>query len=110
MSRCRPQQIDHQWHEVSSYRPDESREEIDIVVRFPETYRNLAQLDQFRIQSPAAVLASTIEWSHALRLALSSGWTQRAIKVMADVEDGLPADKVTELRHGWRPSIRAALP
>lgn len=34
-----------------TYRPDDSRDEIDVVVRFPEKYRNLDQLDQVRVQN-----------------------------------------------------------
>lgn len=34
-----------------TYRPEDSRDEIDVVVRFPEKYRNLDQLDQIRIQN-----------------------------------------------------------
>ena len=35
----------------SSYRPDESIDEIDIVARFPQENRNLQELDKIRIQS-----------------------------------------------------------
>jgi multidrug efflux pump len=34
-----------------TYRPEDSRDEIDVVVRFPEKYRNLNQLDQVRVQN-----------------------------------------------------------
>ena len=87
---------------VSSYRPDDSREEIDIVARFPEAYRNLAQLDQFRIQSARGLVPAsnfTRLEPHPKVGVIKRVDAVRAIKVMADVEDGfLPADKVTELR------------
>ena len=36
---------------VTTYRPDDADEEIDIVVRLPKSYRNIAQLDKIRVQS-----------------------------------------------------------
>ena len=39
--------------QVSSYRPDDTPEELDIVVRYPTAERNIDQLDQLRIQTPA---------------------------------------------------------
>ena len=81
---------------VSSYRPDDSREEIDIVARFPETYRNLAQLDQFRIQSARGQVPASnfIELEPRPKVGIIKRVDAvRAIKVMADVEDGLlPAE------------------
>ena len=36
---------------VSSYRPTDTDDELDIVVRYPEQYRNLSQLDELTIQT-----------------------------------------------------------
>ncbi len=36
---------------LGRYRPDDSVEEIDIVVRYPSEYRNLRQLDSIRIET-----------------------------------------------------------
>jgi multidrug efflux pump len=36
---------------LGRYRPDDSVEEIDIVVRYPTEYRNLRQLDSIRIET-----------------------------------------------------------
>ncbi|MCB2108474.1 MAG: efflux RND transporter permease subunit [Rhodobacteraceae bacterium] len=36
---------------LGRYRPDDSVEEIDIVVRYPQEYRNLRQLDSVRIET-----------------------------------------------------------
>jgi len=36
---------------LGRYRPDDSVEEIDIVVRYPAEYRNLRQLDSIRIET-----------------------------------------------------------
>ncbi len=37
---------------VDDYRPDDTDEEVDIRVRFPEEYRTLNQLDSLRINTP----------------------------------------------------------
>ena len=36
---------------LDSYRPDGKSDEIDIIARFPESYRNLEQIDNLRISS-----------------------------------------------------------
>ena len=36
---------------LGDYRPDDSDEEIDIVVRLPEAYRSIDHLDQIRVQT-----------------------------------------------------------
>ncbi|MAU42073.1 MAG: MFS transporter [Kordiimonas sp.] len=37
---------------IGEYRPDDTDDEVDIRVRFPEEYRNLTQLDELRVQTP----------------------------------------------------------
>ncbi len=37
---------------LAKYRPDDSEDEIDIRVRFPENYRSLDKLDELRIATP----------------------------------------------------------
>lgn len=37
---------------IGDYRPDDAEDEVDIRVRFPSEYRNIAQLDQLRITTP----------------------------------------------------------
>lgn len=36
---------------LGTYRPDDSEDEIDIVVRYPESYRTVRQLDDVRIET-----------------------------------------------------------
>ena len=38
---------------VSSYRPDDSNDEIDIILRLPENLRSIEQLDQLRVSTEA---------------------------------------------------------
>ena len=42
--------------EVSEYRPDGADEEVDIVARFPESYRSLDQLDQVRVTTALGLI------------------------------------------------------
>ena len=37
---------------MGDYRPDDSEEEVDIRVRYPEEYRGIDQLDTVRISTP----------------------------------------------------------
>src|SRR3546814_11026949 len=41
---------------IGEYRPDDSSEEIDIVVRLPVQYRTVGQLDDIRIQTTAGLV------------------------------------------------------
>lgn len=38
---------------IGDYRPDDAEDEVDIRVRFPTEYRNVAQLDELRLMTPA---------------------------------------------------------
>jgi multidrug efflux pump len=38
---------------VTDYRPDDADDVVDIILRFPEKYRNIAQLDNLRINTPS---------------------------------------------------------
>ena len=87
---------------VSSYRPDDAAEELDIVVRYPAIDRNIDQLDQLRIMTPRGMVpvsnfvtrAPVPKIGNVVRV---DG--RRVITVGADVEEGVLADTmVTELR------------
>jgi multidrug efflux pump len=87
---------------ISSYRPDNSDEELDIVVRFPETNRTLAQLDSIRIRTELGLVPIG---NFVKRVARPKAGTlqrvnlHRVLSVKADVMDGVLADrKVRELR------------
>ena len=41
---------------IGTYRPDDSRDEVDIRVRLPETQRSIARLDQLRLQTPRGLV------------------------------------------------------
>lgn len=87
---------------VSTYRPDDSRDEIDIAVRFPERYRSLSQLDELRLDlgRGAVPLANFVVREPQPRVGTISrvdGF--RVMEAKADVPPGVLADtKVQELR------------
>lgn len=86
----------------TDYRPYDSDEEIDIVARYPEKYRNLMQFNNIRIRTPSGLVPinSFIEkQAHSKVGKIRRIDGRRAMKVLADVEIGLlVSDKVTEIR------------
>jgi multidrug efflux pump len=87
---------------LGDYRPDDSSEEIDIVVRLPEQYRTIAQLDLIRMQTSAGMVpisnfVTRVPQQKVGLLRRTDG--RRAMSVKADVAPGLLADdKVQEVR------------
>ena len=91
---------------VTEYRPDNSDEEIDIVVRFPGQYRHLDQLGQLRIQTDQGLVPVSnfiIERPEPKIGELKRVDGRRVMSVKADIQPGVLADdKVRELR-AWLP-------
>ncbi len=87
---------------LGEYRPDDSAEEIDIVVRLPEQYRNIEQLDRIRMQTSSGLVPIanfvTREAKQKVGL-LKRNDGRRAMAVKADVAPGLLVDdKIREVR------------
>ena len=87
---------------ISDYRPDDSDEEIDIVVRFPRDYRTVEMLDRIRLNTPMGLIpiSNFVERAAEPKTGLvrrTEG--KRIMFVRADVEEGvLPDDKVNEIK------------
>ncbi len=87
---------------LGEYRPDDAAEEVDIVVRLPEIYRNFDHLDQIRVQTRMGMVPISNFVSREARpkvtlLRRSEG--MRSMTVKADIATGLLADdKVQEVR------------
>ncbi|MEQ8813813.1 MAG: efflux RND transporter permease subunit [Thalassobaculum sp.] len=96
---------------ITDYRPNDSDEEVDVVVRYPVAMRTLAQLDRIRMETAQGLVAI----GNFVRMTPEpkTGIIRRvdglpAITVRADVAEGvLPDNKVQELR-AWLPG--AGLP
>lgn len=87
---------------IGSYRPDDTDEEIDIVVRYPERWRTLDQLDQLRVTTAggAVPISNFIERRAEPKVDnLRRVDAVRAMSVRANTAPGVLADdKVRELR------------
>jgi multidrug efflux pump len=102
---------------VSDYRPTDSDEEVDIVVRYPVQDRMLEQLDRIRVQTEVGLVPIS---NFVKRVAEPQTGTisrvdqRRVITVKADVAPGvLPDEKVMEIQTwiaeaGLDPSIQVA--
>lgn len=94
---------------LGEFRPDDSNEEIDIVVRLPRIYRNIDQLDHIRIQTesgqtPISNFVTRTPKPKVGLLRRTDG--NRVMTVKADVVPGLLADdKVTQVRE-WLQSAQ----
>ncbi len=87
---------------VSDYRPNDSDEEIDIVVRYPVEDRMLEQLDRIRVQTEKGLVPIS---NFVKRVAEPQTGTiqrvdqRRVITLKADVAPGvLPDQKVAEIQ------------
>jgi multidrug efflux pump len=87
---------------IGSYRPEDTDEEIDIIVRYPERWRTLDQLDQLRVNTPdgAVPVSNFIERRAEPKVAnLRRVDSARVMAVRANTAPGVLADdKVQELR------------
>ena len=86
---------------ISDYRPDDSDEEIELVIRYPETYRTIDELDRIRIPTAegGVPIGNFVERRARPRTGtLRRTGAMREISVRADVLPGVLAnDKVREI-------------
>ena len=86
---------------ISDYRPDDSDEEIELVIRYPESYRTIDELDRIRIPTArgGVPIGNFVERRARARTGtLRRKSAMREITVRADVLPGVLADdKVREI-------------
>ena len=89
---------------ISDYRPDDSDEEIELLIRYPESYRTIDELDRIRIPTAdgGVPIGNFVERRARPRTGtLRRKDAMREITVRADVLPGVLADdKVREIE-GW---------
>lgn len=89
---------------VSDYRPDDSEDEVDIQVRYPERYRNLDNLEQLRTPTARGMIpiSNFVTLSAEPKTGtLTRVNAKRAITLQADVADGLlPDNQLKALQQG----------
>ena len=87
---------------IGEYRPDDSDDEIDIRVRYPEHYRSLSQIDELRIPTTDGLvpISTFVERKPAQKVStITRIDMQRTISIDADVDSNyLVSDVVAELR------------
>jgi multidrug efflux pump len=102
---------------IGEYRPDDADDEVDIRVRFPETDRNISQLDRLTVNTPdgAVPIGNFMAREAAPRVGdLQRTDGNRVMNVAADVEDDvLSDDKIREIEQwlasaDWDPAVDVA--
>jgi len=87
---------------IGTYRPDDSDDEIDINIRYPENWRTVNQLDHVRIVTPsgAVPISNFITRSAEPKVgSIKRSEGKRILTVQADVLPGILADnKIKEVR------------
>ncbi len=87
---------------VGEYRPDDSREEIDIRVRFPRANRSLEQIGQLKVPTRDGLvpISNFVKFEPAPQVnKINRRDARRIMQVKANVETGiLPNDKVAEIQ------------
>lgn len=89
---------------VGEYRPDDADDEIDIVIRYPEQYRNLAQLERLRVPTskgliPITQFVTTETQPKVGTIRRVDG--RRVVTVKADVEPGVNVDAKVKALRAW---------
>lgn len=90
--------------EVAEYRPDDSEDEIDIVVRHGTEKRTLDQLDQVRIEGPggSVPISSFVERTAKPAVGVINRVDQkRSITVQADLPPGVNTNEKVEQIKAW---------
>jgi len=87
---------------IGEYRPDDSDDEIDIRVRYPERYRSLSQIDELRIPTDDGLvpISTFVERKPAQKVStITRIDMERTISIDADVDSNyLVSEVVAQLR------------
>jgi multidrug efflux pump len=84
---------------ATEYRPADSDKSVDILVRFPADKRNLDQLDELRVQTPAGhvPIGNFVSRAPAPRVGyINRVGGNRVMTVSANVAEGVPSAQVQE--------------
>ncbi|PIR39010.1 MAG: MFS transporter [Alphaproteobacteria bacterium CG11_big_fil_rev_8_21_14_0_20_39_49] len=87
---------------MTSYRPDDSDEDVDILIRFPEEKRNLTALDNLRVATEAGLIPISNFVTREAQPKVDTIYRMNGMRNMtikADVAEGILADtKVKEVK------------
>ena len=91
---------------IGEYRPDDSDDEIDIRVRYPEGSRSLSQIDELRIPTEQGLvpISTFIERVPAQKVGtIKRTDMRRTLSIDADVAAGVLVDDVVRRAQGGCP-------
>jgi multidrug efflux pump len=86
---------------VGKFRPDDSRDELDIRVRFPPEARNIAAFDQLKITTPQGPVPASyfVKMTPAQQVTtIQRRDGQRLVTVQANVKGVAASQKLTQLK------------
>jgi len=89
---------------ISTMRPDDSKEEIDVRARFPDAWRTLDQLDRLRIETEMGQvpLANFVTRSAAPSVGtIDRVDGRRVMTIQADIAEGVLADAMVQELAAW---------
>ncbi len=90
---------------VTTYRPDDADDEVDILLRFPEKYRSLEQLDQLRLNTvdgrriPISNIVSRTANQKITTINRVDG--KQVMTIKSDLQEGVLADKKVKEIRDW---------
>ncbi len=90
--------------EIDDIRPDDSDDEIDIVIRYPEHWRSLDQLDNIRVVAGDSAIPITSFVDRTPQPAvgtLNRTDGRRVMTVQSDVEPGVLPDHMVQQIRAW---------
>ncbi|MQX36401.1 efflux RND transporter permease subunit [Roseospira navarrensis] len=98
---------------VSSFRPDSAKDEVDIVVRYPEEHRSMTELDRLRLNTAEGLvpLSAFVERTANPKISqIERVDGNRVMTVKANAAPGLlPDDRMQDLR-AWLEDNRERFP
>lgn len=89
---------------LTSYRPDDSDEEVDIIARFPENKRTLEALNTLKVMTPSGSVPLSFFTTRKPQPQVSQinrTEGQRALTINANVAPGVLANTLVEEMRGW---------
>lgn len=89
---------------IDTYRPDDSRDEVDITVRYPKEYRNLKQLENLfvRSQNGSVPISSFTTQSLVEKLdTINRVDGTRVYQISSELEPGVLASDILEAVQNW---------
>lgn len=94
---------------LDAFRPDDSKEEIDILLRYPEKYRNLNHLSDMMIQTNEGVVPISLFTKQGFKPKVQkidriNG--KRVFTVKADLKPGILADQKIQELESWLKSTK----